>query len=94
METVRREPPGHSAYVDFTCFQRDLLGEHDVSDRQTADRHETQTMLQAASFVDLAYVDRSPGVDPVMLSAIASDNLEIAFPGELLSLRRRQPFPQ
>jgi hypothetical protein len=32
-------------------------------------------------------------VDPVSLSAVAPD-LEVALPGELLLLRRRQPFPQ
>jgi hypothetical protein len=88
METVRSEPSGHGAHLALACFQRDLLGEHDVSDRQSADRHETQPLLQATSFVDLAHVHRGPGVDPVPLSAVASDDFEVALPGELLPLRR------
>jgi hypothetical protein len=94
METIRSEPPGHGAHYAFACFQRDLLREHNVSDRQSADRHETQPLLQATTFVDLAHVHRGPDVDPVPLSAVASDNLEVALPGELLPLRRRQPLSQ
>src|SRR5258705_217216 len=94
METIRSEPPGHGAHLAFACFQRDLLREHNVSDRQSADRHETQSLLQATPLVDLAHVHRGPDVDPVPLSAVASDNLEVALPGELLPLRRRQPLSQ
>jgi hypothetical protein len=94
METVRSEPSGHSPHVAFARFQGDLLGEHDVSDRKSADRHETQPFLQATSFVDLGHVHRSPGVDPVSLSAVASDDLKVTPPDELLSLRRRQPSSQ
>jgi hypothetical protein len=56
METVRSEPPGYGAHLAFVCFQRDLLGEHNVSDRQSADRHEAQPLLQTAFLVDLAHV--------------------------------------
>jgi len=94
METVRSEPPGHGAHLAFACFQRDLLGEHNISDRQGADRHETQPLLQATSFVDLAHVHRGPGVDPVPPSAVASDDLKVAPSAELLPLARRQPFSQ
>ena len=94
METVRREPPGHGAHLAFACFQRDLLGEHYISDRQSADRHETQPLLQTTFFVDLAHVHRGAGVDPVPPSAVASDDLEVALLPELLSLARRQPFSQ
>ena len=38
--------------------------------------------------------DRGADVDPVPLSAVASDNLEVALPGELRPLRRRQPLSQ
>jgi hypothetical protein len=84
MEAVRSEPPGHSARLALACFQRDLLGEHHVSDRQSADRHETQPLQRATSFVHFAHVDRGAGVDPVPLSAVASDDLEVAPLGELL----------
>ena len=94
METIRSEPPGHGPHLALACFQRDLLREHNVSDRQGADRHETQPLLRATSLVDLAHVHRGTDVDPVPLSAVASDNLEVALPGELLPLRRRQPLSQ
>jgi len=94
MEIGRSEPPGHGAHLGLGCFESDLLGEHDVSDRQGADRHEAQPILQATSFIDFAHVHGGPCVDAVPLSAVATDDFEIALPGELLSLRRRQPFPQ
>jgi hypothetical protein len=40
METARSELPGYGERLGFACFQRDLLGQHDISDRQTADWHE------------------------------------------------------
>lgn len=94
METVRSEPPSHSAHLAFACLQRDLLGAHHISDRQSADRPETQPLLQATPFVDLAHVHRGPGVDPVPLSAVASDDFKVAPSAELLPLARRQPFFQ
>jgi hypothetical protein len=94
MERVGSEFPGHGVHVALACFKRNLLGEHDVSDRQSADRQETQSFLQAASFVDLAHVHRGPGMNPVPPSAVASDNIEIALPAEHLALRWRKPLPQ
>jgi hypothetical protein len=41
METVRSEPPGHGAHLAFVCFQCDFLGQHNVADWQTTNRHET-----------------------------------------------------
>lgn len=40
METARSELPGYSEHLGFACFQRYLLGQHDISDRQGADWHE------------------------------------------------------
>src|SRR5258708_8035622 len=92
METIRSEPPGHGAHLAFACFQRDLLREHNVSDRQSADRHETPPLLHATPFVDLAHVHRCPNMDPLPLSAVASDNLEVTLPCALLPLRPPQPL--
>src|SRR3954453_18789500 len=36
MKTVRSEPSSNSADLALASFQRDLLGEHGVSDRQSA----------------------------------------------------------
>src|SRR5437867_4492344 len=94
MEIVRSEPAGHGPRLVLACLQRDLLGEHDISNRQRADRHETQPLLQKTSFVDLAHVHRGPGVDPVPLSAVASDDLKVAPSAELLQLPPRKPFSQ
>ncbi len=40
-EAGRSEPSGHLERAAFATFQRNLLGEHDVSDRQLAQRQET-----------------------------------------------------
>jgi hypothetical protein len=50
-----------------------------------------QSLLQATSFADLAHVH---GVDPVPLSAVASDDLKVPPSAELLQLARRQSFSQ
>lgn len=44
METIWSELPRDGKHLGFACFQRDLLGEHDVSDRQSANWHETQSL--------------------------------------------------
>src|SRR6476620_1726453 len=83
-----------TAHLAFACFQCDFLGEHNVSDWQTTNWHETQPVLDTASFVDLADVDGGPGIDSVPLSAVAPDDLEVTLSCELLALRLRQPFSQ
>jgi hypothetical protein len=89
IRTVRYESLANSARLAFACFQSDFLGEHNVANRQRADRHETQTLPPAASVVDLAYVHRGPGMDSVSPSGLAADNLKVSFPGKLLTLRWR-----
>ena len=86
IKTVGNEPFSHSAHLTFACFQCDLLSEHNITDRQTADGHETQSLLPATSFVNLAHVHRGPGMDPVSLSAVTTDDLEVTFSRELLPL--------
>ena len=39
---IRNESSGHSERVALGAFQRDLLEQHDVSDRQLARRQKTQ----------------------------------------------------
>src|SRR5260370_33118761 len=53
-ETVRNEVSGDGERSALGSFQRDLLGQHDVSARQLAQRQETQPTLRAAFSVDLA----------------------------------------
>jgi hypothetical protein len=94
MKPVRYEPLSHSAYFALACFQCDLLSEHNITDRQTADGHETQSLLPATSFVQLANVYRGPGMDSVSLFCVATDDLEVALPSKLLPLCWRQPPTQ
>jgi hypothetical protein len=69
-----------AAHLALTRFQRDLLSEHDVADRQGADGYETEPRLWTTFFVDLTYVHRGACVNSITPSAIASNDLEVAFP--------------
>src|SRR5215813_6355495 len=71
-----------------------LLGTHDVSDRQFAHRAETQPERRTAPFVELTDVRGGAGVDPILLTGLAADDLEIALDCELRPLGRRQPVTQ
>src|SRR5882724_625345 len=93
-ENVRNESSGHREGAALAAFQCDLLGEHDVSDRQLAYRPETQAEPRAAFFVDLADVRHRARIDPVLLAGLATDDFEISSFRELRPLRRRQPIPQ
>ncbi|WP_461623367.1 hypothetical protein [Bradyrhizobium sp. 25ACV] len=88
-ETSRNEFSGDLKRAAFAAFQRNLLGEHDVSDRQIATRRETQAARRAALLVDLADVRRRARVDPILPAGVATDDLEIAFSRELCTLGRR-----
>ena len=91
---IRDEALGHCERAALGAFQRDLLGQHDVSDRQLAHRQKTQPECRAAAFIELADVRRGACIDPVPLAGVAADDLEIAFFGELRPLAWRQPLPQ
>ena len=56
-------------------FQRDLLGQHDVSDRQIAHRQKTQPKRRTAVSIDLADVRRGARIDPVPLAGVAADEI-------------------
>lgn len=93
-ETGRCEPSGHLERAVLAAFQRDLLGKHNISDRQITTRHETQAARRAPLFVDFADVRRRARVDPILPASLATDDLEIAFSRELRTLDRREPLPQ
>lgn len=82
---------GHCKGAALTAFKGDLLGQHDVSDRQISPGQETQPDLRATIFVDLADVRRGSGIDPVSVASVAADHVEIAAMGVLRPLRRREP---
>lgn len=88
-ETGRCEPPGHLERAVLAAFQRDLLGKHNISDRQITTRHETQAARRVPLFVDLADVRRRALVDPILPASVATDDLEIALSRELRTLGRR-----
>lgn len=88
-ETARCEPPGHLERAVLAAFQRDLLGKHNISDRQITTRHETQAARRMALFVDLADVRRPARVDPILPGRVTTDDLEIAPSRELCTLGRR-----
>ena len=83
------ESSSRSESVALGAFQRDLLGQHDVPDRQIAHRQKTQPKRRTAVFIDLADVRRSARIDPVPLAGVAADDLETALFGELGPLARR-----
>jgi hypothetical protein len=86
---IRNESSSHCERAALGAFQCDLLGQHDITDRQLAHPQKTQPERQVAVFIDLADVRRSAGIDPVPLAGIAADNLEIALFRELRPLNRR-----
>ncbi|WP_333939037.1 MFS transporter [Bradyrhizobium sp. CCBAU 11386] len=88
-ETSRCEPSGHLERVVLAAFQRDLLGKHNISDRQIATRHETQAAHRAPLFVDLADVRRRARVDPILPASIAAGDLEVTLFRERCTLGRR-----
>src|SRR5829696_1839232 len=53
------------ARLAFAHLQSDLLSEHNVTYRQGADRHGTQSLLPATSSVTVAHVYRRPDMNPV-----------------------------
>ena len=93
-EAVRNESSGHGQRTALAAFQRDFLGEHDVSNRQLAERPETQAAPWAAFVVELADVRHDARINPVLLSGLAADDFEISAFCELRPLDRRQPLPQ
>ena len=93
-ESVRNESSGHRERATFAVFQRDLLGQHDISDRQLVRRHETQAKCWPALLVDLANVHPSARIDPILLAGVAADDFEIALFREVSPLSWRQPSPQ
>ena len=93
-ETVRNKSSGDSEGTALAAFQRDLLGQHHVSDRQISYGPETQAKPRAAAFVDLADVRHGARIDPVLPAGLATDDFEISSLSELRPLHRRQPPPQ
>ena len=93
-ESVRLESSGHREGAALAAFQRDLLGEHDVSDRKLAERPEAEAEPWPAFFVDLADVRHGARIDPVLFAGLATDDFEISIFCELRPLDRRQPLPQ
>jgi hypothetical protein len=91
---IRDETSGHCERVVLGAFQRDLLGQHDVADRQLAHRQKTQPERRTAALIELADIRRGACMDPVPLAGVAADDLETALFGELRPLDRRQPLPQ
>ena len=72
-------------------FKRNLLGEHDVSDRQLAHGPEAQAEPRTTFFVDFADVRHGARIDPVLIAGLATDDFEISLFRELGPLDRRQP---
>ena len=92
--TLGGEPPSQGSHLVFACFQGDLLSQHHIADWQINNRRETQALPETTSFVELAYINRGASIDPVLISGVPSDNIEVTLACELLSLRLRQPFSQ
>jgi len=93
-ESVRLNLLATTEGAALAALQRDLLGEHDVSDRQLAHRLEARANPWAAFFVDFADVRQGARIDPASLAGVAADDLEIAAFRQPCSLRRRQPLSQ
>jgi hypothetical protein len=57
---IRNESSGHCERAALGAFQCDLLGQHDITDRQLAHRQKTQPEGQVLVFIDLADVRAAP----------------------------------
>jgi hypothetical protein len=68
------------------AFQRDLLRQHDVSNRQIAHRQKTQSERRTAVVIDLADVRRGARIDPVPLAGVAADSSRRDRPSAIFSM--------
>ena len=82
------KPIGYRQCFVFARFQGDLLSKHHIACDQTAIRHKTPTQLGMSRIVHLVHVHTRTMVDAVSLSAVAPDDIEVAFGIELRALLR------
>jgi hypothetical protein len=87
-QLVWRKPVGYRQRAVFACLQGDFLSKHHIACGQTAIRHKTPTRLGMSRVVNLVHVHTRTMVDAVSLSAVATDDIEVAFSIELRALLR------
>jgi hypothetical protein len=93
-ETAGSELSGYCERAALARFERDLLGQHDVSNRKAANGQETQADPWTAVFADLADIRSRSRIDSVAVARVAADYLEITLLRELPPLDRREVMPQ
>lgn len=93
-ETAGSELSGYCERAALARFKRDLLGQHDVSNRKVAYGQETQADLWATVFADLADIRSRSRIDSVAVARVAADHLEITRLRELPPLEGREAMPQ
>ena len=69
----------HGQRATLVGLQRNFLCQHDVACDQMTFRHKAPTNTWIASAVELVDVHRGAAANPVSLSAVAADDLKIAF---------------
>src|SRR5712675_1222387 len=79
---------GYRQRAVFARLQGDFLSKHHIACGQTAIRHKTPTRLGMSRIVHLVHVHTRTMVDAVSLSAVAADDIEIAFSIKLRALLR------
>jgi hypothetical protein len=85
---VWRKPVGYRQRAVFARLQSDFLSKHHVACDQTAIRYKTPTQLGMSRIVYLVHVHTRTMVDAISLSAVATDDIEVAFSIELRALLR------
>ena len=75
--------------VALIRFERDLLSEHDITGDEVDVWDKAPTHAGNAGMVKFIYVRRRAVTNPVFLSAVATDDVEVSFCIELRALLRR-----
>ena len=76
----------HRDRVGLEKLECQLLSQHDVADREVALRCEAQHVLTSAVLVKTLNIQRSAVSDSIAPPAIASNDIEIVMPRQLLTL--------
>ena len=78
-----------SESIGLEQFQRDLLGQHRIADRETTFRQEAQPAHAFAACVELRDVHLIAKVYAIEGASLASDHVEVIEQFELISLAGR-----
>ena len=84
----RSELFGNGERVPFAAFEREFLGQHDISNWQFAHGPKAKAAVHTAAAVECVYVHRSARINPVAGSGLPADHIEVSAARKLRSLGR------